>query len=155
MWKWPLLRDHIQICRAAFTARQVEIAPPCLPVAGIAGYREAQRRIYLTATLADDSVLVTAFDADPKSVDRPIAPASASDQGDRLILAAQDINKAISEDEIKQAVATLAVRHNVVVLVPSSGALPIGGTSLPSLLRLATWLMWFAACAQGQWALRC
>jgi len=119
-FKWPLLRDHVQLCRAVFTSRNFEIAPLCLPVDCIVGYREANRRVFLTATLADDSVLVSTFDADAVSVAKPITPGSASDQGDRLILAPQEINVNISEDEIKSALAELATKVNVVVLVPSN-----------------------------------
>jgi hypothetical protein len=118
-WKWPLIRNHISLCRAAFSPRGVEIAPPCLPVSEVKGYGQAQRRVFLTATLADDSVLVTTFDASPISISNPITPESASDQGDRLILAPQEINKNISEDEVKAAAKVLSSRFNVVVLVPS------------------------------------
>lgn len=118
-FKWPLLRDHLKLCRAVFTARNIEIAPPCLPVNGIEGYREAKHRIFLTATLADDSALVTMFDTDARSIADPITPGSASDQGDRLILAPQEINPHISEEQVKAAVANLSLRFNVVVLVPS------------------------------------
>lgn len=118
-FKWPLLRDHIQLCRAVFTSSNFEIAPLCLPVDCVVGYREARRRVFLTATLADDSVLVSTFDADAVSVANPITPGSASDQGDRLILAPQEINPDISDDEFKAAMAGLALKVNVVVLVPS------------------------------------
>lgn len=53
-------------------ARQIEKLP---------SFHEADRRIYLTATLADDSVLVTHFDADPASVGNSIVPESAADLG--------------------------------------------------------------------------
>jgi hypothetical protein len=118
-WKWPLLRDRVNLCRAAFAPQGVEIALPCLPVAEVKGYGQAKRRVFLTATLADDSVLITDFDASSASIAVPIAPKSASDQGDRLILAPQEIDKTISENDVKAAVKALSSKHNVVVLVPS------------------------------------
>jgi hypothetical protein len=51
-----------------FGAGGFELAPQCLPIDSITAYREAQRRVFLTATLADDSVLVTMFNANPESV---------------------------------------------------------------------------------------
>ena len=117
---WPLLRDHVELCRVAFGPHGFELSPLCLPIDSISAYREARRRVFLTATLADDSVLVTMFNADPESVKRSITPESASDQGDRLILAPQEINRTLSEDDIKSAAADLAKSVNVVVIVPSN-----------------------------------
>ena len=119
-FKWPLIRDHVTLCRAVFGAGGFELAPQCLPIDSITAYREARRRVFLTATLADDSVLVTMFNANPDSVKRSITPGSASDQGDRLILAPQEINRNLSQDDVKAAVAALAERANVVVIVPSN-----------------------------------
>jgi hypothetical protein len=119
-WSWPLIRDHLAICHAVFTSRALEIRPPCPPVSSITSFREAKRRVFLTATLADDSVLVSTFDADPTSIVDPITPESAADLGDRMILAPQEINPEITEDDIKAAVRNLAETVNVVVLVPSA-----------------------------------
>jgi Type III restriction enzyme, res subunit len=86
-WAWPLISDLLPLCQAVVSADAFEIMPPCPPIEKIASFAEAQRRIYMTATLADDSVLVTHFDADPDSVARSVVPESAADLGDRLVLA--------------------------------------------------------------------
>jgi hypothetical protein len=115
----PFVKDMLPICQAVFTAHSVEIKPPLPPVGLIESFAAAKRRIYLTATLADDSVLVTHFDAQPDAAEHPITPPSAADLGDRLILAPQEINPALQEPDIRQAVRVLADEVNVVVLVPS------------------------------------
>jgi hypothetical protein len=74
---WPLLVDVLPLCQCAFGGGQLEIAPRCSPTDVINSFHSAKRRIYMTATLADDSILVTDFDASPelvKSVIAPIAP---------------------------------------------------------------------------------
>jgi hypothetical protein len=119
-WIWPLIRDHLSLCRCAIGPRGLEIRPPCLPIGDISSFRSSLRRVFLTATLADDSVLIGAFDARPDSVAAPITPDSASDLGDRMILAPQQINPQISEDEIKWALAELSRDWNTVVIVPST-----------------------------------
>lgn len=116
----PFLADLLPICQAVFTGTSLEIKPPCPPVDAVRSFAAAQRKIFLSATLADDSVLVSTFDADPDGVGRPITPATAADLGDRLILAPQEINPGIAESEIKAALAELAREYNVVVLVPSA-----------------------------------
>jgi hypothetical protein len=119
MFTWPLVAEVLPISQAVFTAAALEIRPPVPPIGRITGFAQAKRRVYLTATLADDSVLVTDFDTSPATADRPITPLTASDLGDRMILAPQEINPSISENEIRRALRQFAKRMNVVVLVPS------------------------------------
>jgi hypothetical protein len=119
IFEWPLLVDVLPICRAVFTADSLEIAAPCLPAATISGFQSAQRRVYLTATLADDGVLVTDFGTDPEAVKSPIVPANAGDIGDRLILIPQETHPEASSEDIRQLVVDLAHERNVVVIVPS------------------------------------
>lgn len=116
---YPMVADILSICTAVFTSAGVEIRPAFPPIGLIAGFAEARRRIYLTATLPDDSVLVSHFDAGPDSVSRAITPPSAADLGDRMILAPQEINPAISSEDVRQAMRQFADHLNVVVLVPS------------------------------------
>lgn len=118
-WNYPLLENHLRLCTAIISSRWIEISPPCAPIDAISGFANARRRIFLTATLADDGVLVSTFNADPKSVVEPITPESAGDMGDRLILAPQEITPGISEDDVKDALKALSARVNVVVIVPS------------------------------------
>jgi Helicase C-terminal domain/Type III restriction enzyme, res subunit len=115
----PMIRDSLSISSAVFSSTQLEIRPPYPPTSRITAFDRAKRRIYLTATLADDGALVAAFDADATSVRQSITPSTASDLGDRLILAPQEVSPRISDEEIRQAAKDLSKRLNVVVLVPS------------------------------------
>ncbi len=116
---WPLLVDVLPICRAVVTSDALEVAPPCLPVSQLIGFANARRRVYLTATLADDGILVTDFDADPKAVESPIVPASAGDIGDRLILVPEQTHPGADPNDVRALVLGLAADRNVVVIVPS------------------------------------
>lgn len=118
-WSWPLISDILHLCQAAVTATAFEIMPPCPPIEKFPSFAEADRRIYLTATLADDSILVTHFDASPDCISDSIVPPSAADLGDRLIIAPQDLNPAITHEEVRALAKSIATEHNVVVLAPS------------------------------------
>ena len=120
IFTWPLLVDVLPICRAVLTVDALEVEAPCLPVGTVNGFQQAQRRIYLTATLADDSVLIADFDADAQAVRSPIVPANAGDIGDRLILVPQHTHPDASDDQIKSLIVELAADRNVAVLVPSA-----------------------------------
>lgn len=131
---WPLIADHLRLSVATISHRDLEIRTPCPPIDMIPAFAQARRRIYLTATLADDGVLVTELGADPGSVRRPIAPDRAADLGDRLILAPLALNRNLHDDLVRELARSFADGDrdgdgradgdpiNVVVLVPSDRA---------------------------------
>lgn len=118
-WSWSLLVDSLPLCTAVIASDSIDIHPPCYPTDTLKGFAEAKRRVYLTATLADDSVLVRHFGADPSSVADPISPSNAGDIGDRMILVPQKITPAASDIEVREFVVEAAKKRNVVVIVPS------------------------------------
>lgn len=118
-WNWPLLSECIHLCTCVFSGKRVEIAPRFIPIDRIPVFSSAHRRIYMTATLADDSILVSHFGANAAEVAQPIMPKGGGDIGDRMILAPQEINPDYTVEEIKGLVSTIAKDRNVVVIVPS------------------------------------
>ena len=116
---WPLIREHLVLCDATFSPSGLEIRLPLPDLSVVPSFTAAQRRIYMTATLADDSVLTTKMGVAPACVTRPIAPASASDLGDRIILTPVETSAEVSVDDVRTRAVTWAERHNVVVIVPS------------------------------------
>lgn len=119
LFNWPFVRGILASCQATFSSKSFEIRPLCPPTNNIISLDEAQRRLYLTATLADDSILITHFGVSEASAQNPISPSSAADIGDRLILSPLALNPLANEASIRQVVSSLADDHNVVVLVPS------------------------------------
>jgi len=118
-WNWPLLNDCIPQCTCVFGGGRLEIAPRFIPIDRIPAFDGAQRRIYMTATLADDTILVNHFKASPADVVDPIRPKGGGDIGDRMILAPQEINPDFTVEEIRSMVSEIANQRNVVVIVPS------------------------------------
>ena len=119
-WPWPIIKDELSLCQAVFGGGYLEIAPRYLPIDNIPAFTEAERKIYMTATLADDGVLVSHFQANPIDILNPIRPKSGGDIGDRMILAPQEINPSITVDEIKKMITKKAETINVSVIVPSN-----------------------------------
>lgn len=118
-FSWPLIRNHLGQCRCVVSGAKIEISPRCLPIEAIPAFTEAKRRIFMTATLADDSVLVSDFGANPELVAKHITPNVANDIGDRMILVPQEIDPALTEAEIKAFVKKKSAAYNTVVIVPS------------------------------------
>lgn len=118
-FNWPLVRNHLDQCRCVISGTRVEITPKCLPIEAIPSFTEARRRIFLTATLADDSILVSDFNARPDTVINHLTPNVANDIGDRMILVPQEIDPGLSEADLKSYLKEKSKAFNTVVIIPS------------------------------------
>jgi len=118
-WSWPLLKECIPLCNCLLGGKELEISPQFVPIDRINSFATAKRRIYMTATLADDSILVSHFCASAKEVNKPLRPKGGGDIGDRMILAPQEINPDFEVEEIRDLISVISKDVNVVVIVPS------------------------------------
>lgn len=115
----PLLKDNLQLCRCVINEKKIEITPHCIPIDIISSLKYAKNKIFMTATLVDDSILSTHFDLDRKSLANVISPDVAGDIGERMILVPEAINPKIKENDLKKYYKFLAKDYNVVIIVPS------------------------------------
>ncbi len=119
-WKWDLLKDILKYCQCVIAGNSIEISPLCMPVVKIPSFHLAKRRIFMTATLSDDSVLVSHFDIQEEYLKEAITPKNANDIGDRIILIPQALNPNINDEIIKNIIKKeISPKINVVVIVPS------------------------------------
>jgi hypothetical protein len=122
MFTYPLLREILPYCRCIIGGQSLEIEPICPPTDLIKPFFKAKRRIYMTATLSDDSGLITHFGANPDKLNDPIVPDSSQSMGERMILMPQELNPEIEVPEIRELLVNLSEKVNVVVIVPSKPA---------------------------------
>lgn len=115
----PLIERGLETCDCIITASAIEISPKGIDLDKISSLEEASRHMYMSATLADDSVFVSALGLDTEDMKNIITPENANDMGDRLIIFPKHVNSDISEIEIKEKVEETARKYNVVILVPS------------------------------------
>lgn len=118
-FSWPLLKGVIPQCTCVFSGNALQAKPRCLPIDQIPSFARAKRRVYMTATLADDGVLITHLRADPIAIADPIRVKGAGEIGDRMIVAPQGVNPDATDEEVRDLAAEVAKTVNVVVLVPS------------------------------------
>jgi tetratricopeptide (TPR) repeat protein len=121
-FSYPLLSDILPQCRCIISGQKLEIEPICPPTYLVMAFSKVKRRIYMTATLADDSALVTHFAANPQKLLHPIVPVSSQSMGERMILMPQELNPDFDGDDIRKLLVALAKKENVVVIVPSKPA---------------------------------
>ena len=83
---WPLLRDQLHLCHALISRKSFTITPVLPLISLFPTLSNAQRRIYMSATIADDSDIIRTFDADPKSVKEALTSRALAGVSERMIL---------------------------------------------------------------------
>ena len=120
--EWPLLRDNFDKCHAFISSRDFVISLLYPHVAMFPTFADCPRRIYMSATVADDSSIVRTFGADPISVAEPISPTSLAGVGERMILVPDlmGIDRSEIVTVIEKIATWAAEKFGVLVLVPSA-----------------------------------
>ncbi|WP_431651466.1 DEAD/DEAH box helicase [Enterobacter roggenkampii] len=119
LFSLPLIKEKLSLCKCVISAKSIEITPHIVPIDIFPSLENAYRKIYMTATLADDSILSTHFGVEPNEVKNCITPERAGDIGERLIILPQVLNPKIYDKDIKEICQKISSRHNVVVICPS------------------------------------
>ena len=86
LYVWDLLKDRLDQTTCVFSGNKIEIAPRLLPLELIPSFSQAQRRIFLSATLAEDAFLVRDLGIRPESVTNPLSVGDVPYCGERLVL---------------------------------------------------------------------
>ena len=118
---WNLFKGSLETCNCVFSGSKVELCPNLTPIEAIPSFADARRRFFLSATLADDSILPKEFSVDPIAVQNTLRTAGNSDIGERMILVPDLIEPGLGES-LPDKLKALALTSNVVVLVPSRKA---------------------------------
>ena len=116
---WPFLNDILPLCRCVISGTRAEIAPEVLPTHLVRPFQQAPHRLFMSATLADDSLLTRELGASPHSAAHPILPPSDRGLGERMIIAPSLVDPNLERADIMRLCVDLAISSNVVVLTSS------------------------------------
>lgn len=83
---WPLLRDNLHLCHALISRNSFTITPVLPMVNEFPTFSDSPRRIYMSATISDDSEIVKTFDAEPRFVSNALTSRSLAGISERMIL---------------------------------------------------------------------
>lgn len=123
---WSLLRDDFDYCHCLISKDAFVITPIFPLVNLIPTFADCRRRIFMSATISDDSAIVRTFDANPDSVSKPITSNSLAGVSERMILAPELMQ--FPPDDVPQLLEELAKeiadqqKVGTVILVPSNAA---------------------------------
>ncbi|BBO86801.1 DEAD/DEAH box helicase (plasmid) [Desulfosarcina ovata subsp. sediminis] len=119
LFVYPYIRDLLKWCRCIITGMGLELIPDILPIHKCEAFANARHRLFMSATLADDSVLVRDIEAELKSANHPLIPESDKGLGERMILAPSLVDKTLDRSWVMSLCRNISSRFKVVVLSPS------------------------------------
>ncbi|EOO08652.1 hypothetical protein IAW_02351 [Bacillus cereus str. Schrouff] len=118
-YNWPLVKDNLELANCIITGQEVLITLEYLPIEIIPSFDECQHRVFMSATIDDDSILISHFNIKKSEIEEAVTPKNANDIGERMILIPQEINPQLTENQLKSYFKALSKDVNVIVLVPS------------------------------------
>ena len=124
-FEWPLLRDNLHLCHAIVSRNSFTITPVLPLVQEFQTFSECPRRIYMSATIADDSEIIQTFDANVESVCNALTSRSLAGISERMILIPDLMPFEFNAfDIVNELLTSTAKKHNFgsVILVPSNKA---------------------------------
>ncbi len=120
---WDLLKNNLENCTCIFSGKEVQISPRLTPVELIPSFSNCKRRIFLSATFAEDAFLVKDLNIEPSSVLNPLTVSDVKYSGERMILIPTLTNSFLTRDAIIDWLSEFTEKHGefgVVALVPSN-----------------------------------
>ncbi|MDC7714604.1 DEAD/DEAH box helicase [Vogesella sp. LYT5W] len=123
-YAWPLLRDNLHLCHALISSKTFTVTSVLPLVNSFPTFSDAPRRIYMSATIADDSEIVRTFDADPRHVNEALTSRSLAGISERMILIPNLMKFDFNATDVTKALLKQIAGNNLgaVVLVPSNFA---------------------------------
>lgn len=119
VFTWPYLRDVLRWCRCVVSADAAEIAPLVPLVDRVRAFTHADHRLFMSATLTDDSVLVRELGCTVAAARSPVVPSSEGGLGERMVLAPFLLDPSLDRPWTTAWCQAISAKYNVVVLCSS------------------------------------
>lgn len=118
-FRWPLLKDALEHCHCLVHGKGLEIHPHLPPLHKFGSYHKAECRIFMSATVTDDSFLVKGLGLDASVIREPLVYEKERWSGEKMILIPSLIDPTLDRSSIVKAFAPPGRRSvGVVALCP-------------------------------------
>jgi hypothetical protein len=114
----PYVRDILRWCRCVVSGNGIEIVPEVLPVHKSEAFIGAKHRLFMSATLADDSVLVRELGCDVSAASNPVLPSNDRGLGERMVVAPSLVGRGLDRRWVMSLCEKLSKKVRCVVLSP-------------------------------------
>lgn len=83
---WPLVKDILTECECLVSGQSLEIYPRVAPLDAFGSYAKAQHRVFMSATISDDSFLIKGLGLSKETVQSPVTYANEKWSGEKMVL---------------------------------------------------------------------
>jgi replicative superfamily II helicase len=117
---WPLIRDNLRDCLCIVSGKEMMITPYRPPLEMFGSYADASHRVFMSATISDDSFLVRGLGLTPEVVNNPLTFTGSAWSGEKMVLIPSSIDESLKDAEIIHLFGrpTPNRRFGIVALVP-------------------------------------
>lgn len=121
MFVWPLLKDDLSECLCVVSGSAIEIAPYIPPLQVFGSYWKAEFRVFMSATITNDSFLVRGLGLPPNAIKNPLTYAGEKWSGEKMLLIPSLIDASLTREKVvnELAVPMPKRKYGVVALAPS------------------------------------
>ena len=116
---WPIIKDILIQCQCIISSTHLEITPYNLPLNLFESFSEAKHRIFMSATIQNDSFFIRDLGLDIKTITTPLCIENEQWAGEKMILIPSLIHDSLDRNTIMNLLATNHTKYNTVVLTPS------------------------------------
>jgi len=123
-WVWPVLRNRIADCACVVASHLIEITPHLAPLDLFRTYWDAPHRVFMSATVTDDSFLIKGLRLAKETILNPLVYPGEKWSGEKMIIIPSLIHDDLKRSEIVHHFGTPSHgrKFGVVALVPSFAA---------------------------------
>lgn len=118
---WPIIKDDIKNCNCIISGSGLEITPYITPLDLFGSYYKAQHRVFMSATVNDDSFFINGLGLDAETIENPLALKDEKWSGEKMILIPSLIDDSLNNTKVVELFAKSVKdrKFGVVALVPS------------------------------------
>lgn len=121
IFSWPLVRDYLK-CSHAIVSKKSFVITPYFPAINLfPSFDKCKRRIFMSATIKDDSTILRTFNINKQYLFNPIISDSIAGVGEKMILFPEimNIDGNNSEDVIDKILERKVDSNGLIILVSS------------------------------------
>jgi replicative superfamily II helicase len=120
---WPLLRDMLAECQCVISGSSIEISPYLPPLNLFGSYYSAKHRVFMSATVTDDSFLIRGLGLSTSTIKNPLLFNEERWSGEKMILIPSLIDPSLNRSNTVARFAKPVAkrRFGFVALVPGFG----------------------------------
>jgi replicative superfamily II helicase len=118
---WPLLKNILGHCQYMVSGEAIEIEPYLAPLEAFGSFYNATQRIFMSATVTDDSFLIKGLQLKPETIASPLVYDKETWSGEKMILLPSLIHEDLRRGDMVHAYAPQdkSRKNGVVALSPS------------------------------------